>query len=82
MSFVLNTVSVLFAVLAAILWFASGLVRMPSDLQVGGLFANPLIPELDALPKALKRQSRLSAWAAICAGVSAASQAVILALQN
>lgn len=77
----LNIISVLFAAAAAILWFASAMVKTPSDLRIGGLFAIPLIPELDELPKALKRQSRLSAVAAICAGISAASQAALLTLQ-
>jgi hypothetical protein len=77
----LNVISVAFAAFAAIFWFASAAVRMPNDLGVGGLFATPLIPGLDALPKALKRQSHLSAGAAICAGISAAAQAIALALQ-
>ena len=81
MSLALNIISVLFAAAAAILWFASGMVKVPSNLGVGGLFAVPLIPGLDALPKALKRQSVLNACAAICAGISAASQAALLAIQ-
>jgi hypothetical protein len=58
-----------FAVLAAVFWFFSSLVKFP-----------PLTyAEADKLPPALRRQGRLSAMAALCAAVAAAIQAILIA---
>ena len=95
---VLTVLSAVFAGAAAVLWWCSAKVRMPTQFRIGlerpdSSFFDPMGPplgigpvawssseELQQLGNALRRQSRLSAAAAVCAGVSAACQAVIAAL--
>ena len=90
----LTIMSALFAFVAAILWLWSALVRMPAEFHiqsiqtnfarqaVRGAFAQPVgyghSEELIELGHALKRQSRLSAAAAICAAISALLQGASL----
>ena len=82
--------SAIFAFLAAILWFLSARVPTPSNFivttfghtdafgtHVSGQGSSPQLTELG---NALLRQSRLSAYAAFCAGVSALFQVVALYL--
>jgi hypothetical protein len=57
-----------FAVLAAVFWLLSSLVRIP-----------PLTyAESDKLPPALRRQGKLSAAAALCAAIAAIIQAILI----
>lgn len=77
-----------FAVLAAILWLSSALIRLPKDVGLVTVHTNKppaagalvggvaYSVGLDALGKAMSRQSRLSAYAAICAGISALCEAI------
>lgn len=70
-----------FAFAAAVLWFKSAFIRMPSTLFVGteiiessydgsiGAFSDS--PDLTELGKSLRRQSLWSAYAAVCAGIAA-----------
>jgi RNA:NAD 2'-phosphotransferase (TPT1/KptA family) len=60
-----------FAFLAAILWLASALVKLPPD-RIGYDTVDRIVP-------ALRRQSRWSAAAAICAAVAAEIQAALIA---
>lgn len=73
----LNLASAVAAVLAAVLWFASTRVKLPST------FSSPYgapPPELEDLNFGLAKQSRLNAGAAICAGVAALCQSAIFTL--
>jgi hypothetical protein len=63
--------SAAFALLAAILWFLSAVVKLPP--------AQITWESIDRIVPALQRQSRLSAAAAVCAGVTAAIQAALIA---
>jgi hypothetical protein len=45
---------------------------------IGQAYSNDFV----SLANALRRQSKLSAWAAVCAGVSAAPQALLLYFQQ
>ena len=73
----LNTLSFIASLAAAGLWFASARVSIPKVVTGtyggGGDTAH-------LLTRALRRQSRLSAYGALCAAIAAASQAVSLAL--
>ena len=78
----------LFAFAAAILWFISALVRTPETFVIRneilessfdnsvGAFSDSL--DLNELGKALRRQSRWSARAAVCAGVAAFLSTLVL----
>jgi hypothetical protein len=65
---------VLFAALAAILWWLSARVRLPT--RVTPVRFNSIDADLQGLADGLARQSTLSKWAAVCAGIAAALQAV------
>ena len=62
----IEIVEALFAVAAAVLWFLSATVRIPStaviDLNIG---------DLGEVGKAFGRQSKLNACAVTCAGIAA-----------
>jgi hypothetical protein len=60
-----------FAFAAAVLWLASALVKLPAD-KIGYDTVDDIVP-------ALRRQSRWSAAAAICAAVTALIQAALIA---
>jgi hypothetical protein len=60
-----------FAFMAAIFWLASAMVKLPKP-QIGYDTVDDIVP-------ALQRQGRWSAAAAICAAVTAAIQAVLIA---
>lgn len=78
----LSLIGAIFAVVAAILWWCSAVVRLPRDVGVVTLRTSKYPVEgasvggavysvgLDALGKAMSRQSKLSASAAICAGIA------------
>jgi hypothetical protein len=68
-----SQVSVLFALVAAVLWAASAMVNVPVLGSAYGAIHN-----LEPFYAAIKRISRLNAGAAICAFASAAAQAVAL----
>lgn len=88
----LQILSALAAIPAALLWFLSAVVKTPQSFSVHvvrpdspPLGGNPLSGEyvgqaysndLVNLANALRRQSRLSGWAALCASISAILQAV------
>lgn len=86
--------SAAFAVVSAILWLASAMVRLPKTIRLYGHHSDvpPGIsytredigdvfsPELLQMHLALSRQSRLSAWAAMSAAVAAGLQAFGLAV--
>jgi hypothetical protein len=74
--------SACFAILAAALWFWSAKVRLPAAILHidNGYFTQPKpIDDLDRLTSGLSRQSRLSALAAVCAGMSALLQGLLAA---
>ena len=81
MLLLLNAASALFAIAAAVVWLLSARAKTPdrisaewsADGWVGG-------PALDALASALRRQSHLSACAAMLAAVAALLQALVLGL--
>ena len=88
---VITILSALFAIAAAILWFVSAIVKTPTSFAIhvvrphlppmgdplGATYVGQAYSEdLISLANALKRQSKFSAWAAICAGISAFLQAV------
>ena len=89
---VLSCVAAVLAVLAAVLWFMSAVVKTPDSFSVhvvrpreAPLGGNPMggtyigeaySQDFTNLADALRRQSRLSAYAAICAGTSALLQGV------
>ena len=60
-----------FALLAAILWLLSAMVKLPP--------AQITWESIDHIVPALQRQSRFSGAAAICAAVTAAVQAALIA---
>ena len=71
--------AVAFAGLAALLWVRASLVKMPSlHASNFGLPDGDLGPVSDAL----RRQSRLNAYAAGCAAVSAIFQGVLVYTQS
>ena len=86
----LTILSVLFAIAAATLWFVSAIVKTPTSFAIhvvrpqqqllggnpmGGTYVGQAYSEdLVSLANALKRQSRFSALAAFCAGISALLQ--------
>jgi hypothetical protein len=72
-----------FAFVAAALWLWSARVRLPATIkQIDFGSIDPAEPEpiddLRRLTNGLKRQSRLSAWAAGAAAISASLQGVAL----
>ena len=80
---IVTCLSVVFAIAAAILWFVSARVNTPEffhiiSVQVGGGVGSGHSPDLEKLAEALKKQSKFSAWAAICAGESAILQAILI----
>lgn len=86
----LNGISALFAISAALLWFCSARVKIPTkfpitvtsdktigDTRIGGVVASSgSSKEINNMAKALIRQSNLSAAAAISAGIAAILQAL------
>jgi len=93
MIFCINVASAIFALLAAILWFLSARVGLPSKfplLIITTHFDSAEIPaagavhgigesdDIDNLGKAMLEQSRLSAYAASCACVAAVCQAAVI----
>jgi hypothetical protein len=75
----------IFALAAATLWFISASIKTPTTFEITGADLGGLVraesPELTELGNAMKRQSRWSALAAKCAGVSAIAQAATILLQ-
>jgi hypothetical protein len=67
----LEFASAVFALIAAALWFASAWVRVPKKYPPA--LANK---QADDLRKAVSRQSRWSASAAVGAGIAAACQGI------
>ena len=90
----ITILSALFAIAAAVLWFVSAVVKSPTTFKihvvnpqqqplggnpVGGTYVGQAYSEdLVSLADSLKRQSKFSARAAICAGVSALLQTASL----
>jgi hypothetical protein len=95
---VLTILSALFAIAAAVLWIFSAVVKTPTNFAIHvvrpiqpPMGVNPLegtyvgqaySRDLISLANALKRQSKFSAWAAICAGISALLQTASLIVQR
>lgn len=75
MKLYLDIASALFAFAAAALWFLSAIVELPANYPLG---LQAIL--IRVLGEALSRQSRLSAWAAACAGLAATCQAIALLL--
>jgi hypothetical protein len=77
----IESLSAVFAIIAALLWLQSARVRTPTQFPIntitpiGGIGTGGS-PALQELGQALRRQSRWSAAAAICAAVSALLQAI------
>lgn len=98
LSAILNYISALSAIVAAILWFMSAKIKTPSHFTIivsratgpmGKPFGKPFGGEyvghayssdLKELGNNLIKQSKLSAIAAIAAGISAITQAIIMML--
>jgi|SRR5450759_763477 hypothetical protein len=88
----LNIASALFAVGAAVLWLLSAKVRLPNQFPITVISVHEMVdqiigaqvistgssPEIDDLGRALIRQSKLSSAAAVCAGIAATCQAIVL----
>ena len=87
----LSTGSAVLALLAAVLWWMSARVDLPYKFNVhvvkphqapmgqplGGIYVgHAYSEEFIQLSDGLSKQSRLSAWAAIAAGLSALSQSI------
>ena len=68
---ILLILTMLFAFFAAVLWFISARVRL-MDWDAGPGFRL----DIDELGKRLNRQHKLSAAAAICAGISGLCEAI------
>ncbi len=66
---------VIFAILAAVFWFMSAMVKIPNDITSGYGGVGGSAQELG---HAISRQGCLSAKAAACAGVAALLQAISL----
>ena len=62
-----------FAIAAAVLWILSAFTRMPSTA-----FDELAIDDLGEISEAFGRQSRRSAWAAICAAGAAILGAILV----
>jgi hypothetical protein len=92
---ILSLLSAIFAIAAAALWFLSAVIKTPEHFAIhvvnlggskpigpigGGYVDQAQSSDLIDLANALRKQSRLSAWAASCAGVSALLQAALLFL--
>jgi uncharacterized protein YjfI (DUF2170 family) len=92
-SILLTILSALFAIAAAVLWFVSAVVKTPESFNIyvvrpyGVMPLSPMgatylgqgqSPDLVALAGALRRQSKFSALAAGCAGISALLQTASL----
>jgi hypothetical protein len=73
MSAIASIVSVIFAMLAAVLWGRSALVNLPIMGSAYGAIAN-----LGPFYSAMKKVARFNAGAAGCAFVSAVAQALAL----
>ena len=93
----ITILSALFAFFAAVLWFVSGRVKTPTSFAIqvvrphippmgnsaGATYVGQAYSEdLSSLANALKRQSKFSAWAAICAGISAGCAGISALLQT
>jgi hypothetical protein len=69
---------------SAVLWFASARVSIPTLYKSnGGTYATPpddpsKKQELDPIVVALRKQSKLSGYAAICAGIAALLQMIVM----
>jgi hypothetical protein len=72
-----SLVSVLFALIAALLWASSAFVNLPVIGSAWGAISN-----LEPFYAAMKKIARLNASAAICAFASAASQALALYMSS
>jgi hypothetical protein len=82
----LGIISAVFAFIAAILWFWSALIEIPSQFDVvSSHFVDDIAPagavhsvgssqQLNEFAEAVRKQSRLSACAATSAGISALFQ--------
>jgi len=83
MSYYLQHLLAGFAFAAAALWLWSAKIRLPGAILHidAGSFSQPKpIDDLDRLTSGLARQSRLSAQAAVCAGVAALLQGFVALL--
>ena len=88
--YILNILTAIFASIAAILWFLSAKIEIPKSFSIhvvkpdiGPMGGNPMggtyqgqgySDDLTRLGNSLVKQSRLSAWGAIFAGLSAITQ--------
>ena len=86
---ILNVFSAIAAIIAAILWFWSAKIKIPSNFpitvmsvhSVGAQIIGEQIAssgsseEIDDLARAMIKQSKLSGYAAIAAGIAASLQA-------
>jgi hypothetical protein len=72
----LETISAIFAILAAALWLWSARTKTPDRLPEGP--QKNLFSIFDDIHVSLRRQSKRSAWAAIAAAIAAAFQAALV----
>lgn len=96
MKFYVEIAAALFAGGAAVLWFASAMVKIPKNFPITVVSTHTMAetiigaevvsagssPELDDLGMAVIKQSFISAGAAGSAGVAAVCQAAAIFLQN
>ena len=87
---VANYAAAAFSFVAAALWFWSASIKVPQAFTVfvdvpemesnGETTATGFVHGMDDLVRQLTKQSKMSGWAAICAGFAAACAALALAL--
>lgn len=94
----LNILTAIFAFVAAILWFLSAKIKTPNSFSIhvvkpdemplggnpmGGTYqGHAYSSDLIKLAESLSQQSKLSAWAAIFAGLSAIIQTISILLNK
>jgi hypothetical protein len=74
-TFVVQVLSGVFALAAAVLWLIASLTRTPDRIPEGPLKGS-LFDVFDKIHISLARQSRWNAYAAGCAGIAALLQAI------
>jgi hypothetical protein len=81
----LQALAAAFAIGAAVFWFLASIERSPASILQGiEITGGPQMFGGDqvGIIKAVIKQSRLNAWAAACAGVSALLQAALIFLSR
>ena len=82
--FLLNWVAALAAVVAALLWFRSATVEVPTDdiPDENGMFGMQITVDGSDFIETARQQTRWNKWAAFAAGIAAGCQAVALMIPS